>query len=156
MSLLLSPQHCVIPHHRLCQDMVGTGIWHDPCPAKESVVCGGTPCHRREGRPSWGLAAHACHKQQVLHLGVTASHSQHCHRGVPQGVHKHTDSYHVFLIPRLHSPLWLCMFYKLPNFVLNIPPGSEYWPSSMHKPLFIGISLPMFSRSPWTLRTMPL
>ncbi len=40
-----------------------------------------------------------------------------------KAAHKHTDTYHVFLIPRLYSPMWLCMFYKLSDFVFHISPG---------------------------------
>ena len=43
-----------------------------------------------------------------------------------KAVHKRTDAYHVFLIPRLYSPLWLCMFYKLSDFVLHISPGNVH------------------------------
>ncbi len=48
------------------------------------------------------------------------------------------------------------MFYKLSDFVFKIPPGSRHWPSSMHEPLFIGISLPLLPRNPWSLRGTPL
>ena len=73
-----------------------------------------------------------------------------------KAIHKRTDAYHVFLIPRLYSPLWLRMFYKLSDFVFKIPPGSRHWPSSMHEPLFVGISLPLLPRNPWSLRGTPL
>jgi hypothetical protein len=73
-----------------------------------------------------------------------------------KAMHKRTDAYHMLLIPRLYSPLWLRLFYKLPNFVFHVSPGSRFWPSSMHEPLFVGISLPMLSRAPWTLRGMLL
>ena len=73
-----------------------------------------------------------------------------------KAVLKRTDAYHVVLIQRLYSPLWLRFFYKLSNFVFHISPGSRFWPLSMHKPLFVGISLLMLSRAPWILRGMPL
>jgi hypothetical protein len=44
-------------------------------------------------------------------------------------VHKRTDAYHVFLIPRLYCPLWLCLFYKLSDFVFHVSPGSRFWSS---------------------------
>jgi hypothetical protein len=65
-----------------------------------------------------------------------------------KAIHKRTDAYHVFLIPRLYSPLWMRMFYKLSDFVFKLPPGSRHWPSSMHEPLFVGISLPLLTRNP--------
>ncbi len=73
-----------------------------------------------------------------------------------KAVHKCTDAYHIFLIPRLYCPLWLCLFYKLSNFVFHFSPGLGYWPVSMHEPLFISISLPLLYRLPWTLRRTPL
>jgi hypothetical protein len=73
-----------------------------------------------------------------------------------KAVHKRTDAYHVFLIPRLYSPIWMRMLYKLSDFVFKLPPGSRHWPSRMHEPLFIGISLPLINRSPWSIRGTPL
>ncbi len=72
-----------------------------------------------------------------------------------KAIHKRTDAYHVFLIPRLYSPLWLHMFYKLSDFIFQLSAGSMHWPSTMHKPLFIGIALPTLSRPPWTLQRTP-
>ena len=68
-----------------------------------------------------------------------------------KAIHKRTDAYHILLIPRLYSPLWLRMLYKVSDVVVKIPPGSRYWPSNLHEPLFMGISLPLLTRSPWTL-----
>ena len=48
------------------------------------------------------------------------------------------------------------MFYKLSDFVFTLSPGLVHWPRSMHEPLFVGISLPLLSREPWTLRGSPL
>jgi hypothetical protein len=73
-----------------------------------------------------------------------------------KAIHKKTDAYHIFLIPRLYSPLWMCMFYKLSDIVFKIPPGSRHWPSAMHEPLFVGISLPLLPKNPWSLRGTPL
>lgn len=73
-----------------------------------------------------------------------------------KAIHKRTDAIHVFMIPRLYSPLWTRMIYKVSDFVFHLSPGSRHWPKSMHELLFIGISLPLISRSPWTLRRTPL
>jgi len=73
-----------------------------------------------------------------------------------KAIHKRTDAYHIFLIPRLCSPLWMRMLYKVSDVVLKIPAGSRHWPSNMHEPLLIGISLPLLTRNPWTLRGTPL
>jgi hypothetical protein len=43
-----------------------------------------------------------------------------------KAVHKWTDAFHVFLIPRLYSPLWTCMFYELSDFVFQLSPGSQH------------------------------
>ena len=48
------------------------------------------------------------------------------------------------------------MLYKVSDIVVKIPPGSPHWPSNMHEPLFMGISLPLLIRNPWTLRGTPL
>jgi hypothetical protein len=40
-----------------------------------------------------------------------------------QAVHKWTDTFHMFLIPRLYPPLWSRMFHKLSNFILQLSPG---------------------------------
>ncbi len=72
-----------------------------------------------------------------------------------KAIHKRTDAYHVFLVPRLYSPLWLCMFYKLSEFVFQLSSGSMHWPAAMHELLFVGIALPSLSRPPLTLQRMP-
>jgi hypothetical protein len=59
----------------------------------------------------------------------------------PKAIHKQTNPFHIFLIPQLYSPLWMRLLYKLSDFVFKIPPGSRHWPSPMHEPLFVGISL---------------
>ncbi len=48
------------------------------------------------------------------------------------------------------------MLYKVSDIVVKLPAGSRHWPSNMHEPLFIGISLPLLTRKPWTLRRTPL
>ena len=58
-----------------------------------------------------------------------------------KAIHKRTDAYHIFLIPRLYSPLWIRMFYKKIDFVFSIPPGSRHWLSTIHE-LFLLVSPP--------------
>jgi hypothetical protein len=72
-----------------------------------------------------------------------------------KSVHKQTNAYHVFLIPRLYSPLWLRMFYKVSDFVFHISPGNLHWPAALHELLFVGIALPSLNRPPWSLQRMP-
>ena len=73
-----------------------------------------------------------------------------------KAVHKRTDAFHIFLIPRLFTPRWMRLLYKLSDFVFHVKPGSRFWPSDMHEPLFVGISLPLLNRFPWSLRGTPL
>jgi hypothetical protein len=70
--------------------------------------------------------------------------------------HKRTDATHIFTIPRLCSPTWTRLFYKLSDFVFKLAPGSTHWPAALHEPLFVGISLPFIRHCPWSLRGMPL
>lgn len=73
-----------------------------------------------------------------------------------KAIHKRTDAFHIFLIPRLFSPAWLRLFYKFADFMFVIPVGSPLWPHNMHEPLFVGISLPFIRCRPWSLRGTPL
>ena len=73
-----------------------------------------------------------------------------------KAVHKRTDAVHIFAIPRLFTPRWTRAFHKLCDFQFSVPVGSTHWPASMHEPLWIGISLPIVNKSPWTLRRTPL
>ena len=73
-----------------------------------------------------------------------------------KATHKRSDAFHVFLIPRLCTTRWLRMFYKLCDFTFALSVQSPHWPSAMHEPLFVGISLPLCRYPPWTLRGTPL
>ncbi len=73
-----------------------------------------------------------------------------------KAIHKRNDAVHIFLIPRLFSPRWMRLFYKMADFVFKLPLTSPFWPSEMYEPLFIGISLPYSRYAPWSLRGTPL
>ena len=73
-----------------------------------------------------------------------------------KAVHKRRDAFHVFVLPRLFTPAWTRLFHKLCDFVAVIPVGSPHWPSAMHEPLWIGLSLPFIRHNPWALRGTPL
>ncbi len=73
-----------------------------------------------------------------------------------KAVHKQTDAFHIFMIPRLFSPSWMRMFFKLVDFCFVIPIGSHFCPCEMHEPLFVGISLPFIRCRPWSLQRTPL
>jgi hypothetical protein len=53
-----------------------------------------------------------------------------------KAIHKRTDATHVFIIPRLCTPIWRRWLHKMADFYWVIPAGSKCWPSSLHEPLF--------------------
>ena len=61
----------------------------------------------------------------------------------------------MFVIPRLFTTKWRRLFAKLCDFTTVLPAGSPHWPSHMHEPLWIGISLPFLHHRPWTIRGTP-
>ena len=73
-----------------------------------------------------------------------------------KAIHKRKDAFHIFVIPRLFSPRWMRLFYKMADFVFKLPLTSSHWPADMHEPLFFGISLPYSRYAPWSLRGTPL
>ena len=73
-----------------------------------------------------------------------------------KAIHKRTDAYHIFVIPRLFTPKWRRAFLKVCDFHFSLPVGSTHWPLSMHEPLWIRISLPLINKSPWTLQRTPV
>ncbi len=73
-----------------------------------------------------------------------------------RATHKRSDAFHVFVLPRLCTPLWSRLFFKLCDFHFRLPVGSPAWPMGMHEPLWIGISLPFIRHRPWTIRGTPL
>ena len=72
-----------------------------------------------------------------------------------KAVHKRQDAFHIFVIPRLFTTKWRRLFAKLCDFTTVLPVGSPHWPSHMHEPLWIGISLPFLHHRPWTIRGTP-
>ena len=70
--------------------------------------------------------------------------------------HKRTDTFHVVMIPRLMTPRWRRLFNKACDFSFAVPPGTSFWPSNMHEPLWVGIVLPFIRHRPWCLKRAPL
>jgi hypothetical protein len=68
---------------------------------------------------------------------------------------KRQGSVHVFVCPRLCSPLWMKQLYKASDVVFEIPSGTPGWPIDMHEPLLIGLLFPFLRHSPWQLRGTP-
>lgn len=65
--------------------------------------------------------------------------------------HKRSKNHHIFICPRHMMPQWRRLLYKLYNFVCIIPAGPSFWPQAMHKPLIIGVVLPLIPHRPWEL-----
>ena len=68
---------------------------------------------------------------------------------------KRQTSTHVFVVPKLCSPLWIKQLFKAADLVFEIPAGKSFWDSTMHEPLLIGIVFPFISSKPWQLRSTP-
>ena len=68
---------------------------------------------------------------------------------------KRQTSSHIFVVPRLCSPLWLKQVYKAADLVFELPPGSLLWSLDMHEPLLIAIVFPFLRVNPWQLRATP-
>jgi hypothetical protein len=68
---------------------------------------------------------------------------------------KRMQHLHVFVCPRLCTPMWRRHFFKVADLVVEIPPGFAFWPVEMHEPLIIGIVFPFIRTPPWQLRGTP-
>jgi len=67
--------------------------------------------------------------------------------------HKRTHHCHIFLCPRLFTNLWRQKLHKVADLVLELPAGPQpFWPSHMHEPLILGLTLRFVSFAPWELR----
>ncbi|KAI2511896.1 hypothetical protein MHU86_2412 [Fragilaria crotonensis] len=64
-------------------------------------------------------------------------------------------STHVFVVPRLCSPLWMKQVFKAADFVFEVPAGHSYWDCDMHEPVLIAIMFPFLRTKPWQLRGTP-
>ena len=70
--------------------------------------------------------------------------------------HKRTDTYHVLLFPRLMLPRWRRLFNKACDLSFSVQPNRNFWPESMHEPLWVGVVLPFTLHRPWQLGRAPL
>ena len=68
---------------------------------------------------------------------------------------KRTQSTHVFICPRLLSPLWRRHLYQVADCVVEISVGQSFWSADMHEPLVCGICFPFILHRPWQLRQTP-
>ena len=68
---------------------------------------------------------------------------------------KRQGSSHIFIVPRLCSPLWMKQVYKAADIVFELPVGHPVWPRDLHEPLLIAIVFPFIRNKPWQLRGTP-
>ena len=68
---------------------------------------------------------------------------------------KRQQSTHIFICPRLMTPLWLKQLYKAADLIFTVPVGSTIWPMELFEPLLIGVVFPFLSFSPWQLKGTP-
>ena len=68
---------------------------------------------------------------------------------------KRQASTHVFVCPRLMTPIWLKQLHKAADLVFTVPAGVSCWPDAMFEPLLIGVVFPFLSFSPWQLKGCP-
>ena len=66
--------------------------------------------------------------------------------------HKRPDLTHIFVCPKLMTPLWRKHLLKTCCLSFYVDPGLSHWPDSMHESLLIGIYLPYLPCYPWTFR----
>jgi len=67
--------------------------------------------------------------------------------------HKRTFLGHIFLCPRLLTNTWRQKLHRVAALVIDIPAGCRpFWPSEMHEPLILGLTLPFSDLPPWQLR----
>ena len=65
--------------------------------------------------------------------------------------HKRQQSQHLFIVPRLMSPLWRKQLYKAADLVITLPCGHPAWPLSMYEPLTLAFVFPFLNSWPWQL-----
>jgi hypothetical protein len=66
--------------------------------------------------------------------------------------HKRPDLTHIFVCPKLMTPLWRKHLLRTCCLSFYVDPGLSHWPDSMHESLLIGIYLPYLPCYPWTFR----
>lgn len=66
--------------------------------------------------------------------------------------HKRQESQHLFIVPRLMTPLWRKHLHKAADLVLCLNPGHPAWPEDMLEPLTLAFVFPFIRCKPWQLR----
>jgi hypothetical protein len=68
---------------------------------------------------------------------------------------KRRDSTHLFVVPKLMTPLWLKQMHKACDIVIHIKPTHTFWSAEMFEPIILGIAFPFIPHRPWQLRRTP-
>ena len=68
---------------------------------------------------------------------------------------KRQNSTHIFIVPKLLTPLWRKQLYKAADMMMEITPTCPFWPAAMHEPVFIAVLFPFCRFEPWSLRGTP-
>ena len=68
---------------------------------------------------------------------------------------KRQSSSHIFIVPRLCSPLWMKQLYKAADIVFELPLGHPVWSRDLHEPLLNALVFPFIRNKPWQLRGTP-
>jgi hypothetical protein len=67
--------------------------------------------------------------------------------------HKRPHLNHIFLCPRLLTQYWRKRLHQVADIVIEIPSGTRpFWPSALHEPLILGLTLCFLSVYPWQLK----
>jgi len=69
--------------------------------------------------------------------------------------HKHTDSVHLFVVPRLMGPYWRKHAWKVADVIVEVTAGHPAWPLNMHEPLTLVFVFPFIRNEPWQLKRSP-
>ena len=70
--------------------------------------------------------------------------------------HSHSDTHHVFVIPRLMSYEWMRALLRESDALFVVKAGElDCWPKEMHEPLVISLCLPFIRHAPWKLARTP-
>lgn len=68
---------------------------------------------------------------------------------------KRQEPIHIVVIPKLATPCWRRMLYKMSDMVLELPASLPFWPDTMHKNLFLTFLFSYTRCDPWCLRGTP-
>jgi hypothetical protein len=141
-------------------------LWHIPlhlsaldrCPLLLTWIRTWSPCpHISPLQPEeWFTTGHGQNSPPTWFLWAPApAAARHALMELATARHKRPYHQHLFICPRLFTSRWRKMLYKIADVVIDIPPGTWFWPSNMHEPLILGLVLRFSSVFPWLSRGQP-